>query len=332
MQIQNVPIEKIFLDLQNPRSKFSNPFDESNDPFDSRQQKITMALLRQQEGDGATGYSVNALQESIVHAGGIVSPIWIKKVKESYVCMEGNTRLMIYKTLAEEDPKNPEWKEIPAIVYEEIDAQAESALKLTAHIVGTREWKPYNKAKYIVELMENDTLSWDEISDRVGGQVQELKTQVKAVKDFDKYYLSQSGETSHRKFSHYIELKKNIKCQQAIEEHNIEPETFADWVLQDKFQMAINVRKLPELLNTPQAFEAFKNDNFAAAKEFLAQPTIDLGRVSIFELSQELIKKLSYADIEKIYDDKKLIQSLLELGERLNSTWDELDSLGKQVD
>ena len=108
MQIQHVPIDTIFLDLQNPRSKFSNPFDESNDPFDSRQQKVTMALLRQQEGDGATGYSVNALQESIIHAGGIVSPIWIKRVEEKYVCIEGNTRLIIYKTLTEEDPENPQ--------------------------------------------------------------------------------------------------------------------------------------------------------------------------------------------------------------------------------
>jgi hypothetical protein len=332
MQIQNIPIDQIYLDLQNPRSKFSNPEKEVEDPFDARQQTLTMALLRQQEGDGASGYSVNALKDSIINAGGIVSPIWIKKLDGSYICMEGNTRLMIYKTLANEDPENPTWKEIPAIVYDQIDAQQENALKLTAHIVGTREWKPYNKAKYIVELMENSTFTWDEISAQIGGQVSSLKTQVAAVRDFDKYYLSRSGETSNNKFSHYVELKKNIKAQEAMDEHEITDEIFADWVLDNKFQMAINVRKLPEILNTPQALDAFKNDNFAAAKEFLSQPQIDIGQVSILDLSEEIQKKLTYSDIQRIYDDKTLIQSLLGLGESLNSTWDALDNLGRNPD
>ena len=40
-------------------------------------------------------------------------------------------------------------------------AKEEAEIKLTAHLVGTREWKPYNKAKYIEELIETGH-SWEE--------------------------------------------------------------------------------------------------------------------------------------------------------------------------
>ena len=105
-----------------------------------------------------------------------------------------------------------------------------------------------------------------------------------------------------------------------MDEHEITDEIFADWVLDNKFQMAINVRKLPEILNTPQALEAFKNDNFAAAKEFLSQPQIDIGQVSILDLSEEIQKKLTANKQTLIHVDLKPMNSENELLVKLQNS------------
>ena len=65
------------LDVENPRSN-SDPY-SIGDPFDEQKQAQTSALLRQQDGDGAKGYSVQSLKQSIIQSEGIVNPIWIKK-------------------------------------------------------------------------------------------------------------------------------------------------------------------------------------------------------------------------------------------------------------
>ena len=59
MKIEYIPIDEIYLDVENPRSKYSDPY-SIEDPFDEQKQAQTSALLRQQDGDGATGYSVPA--------------------------------------------------------------------------------------------------------------------------------------------------------------------------------------------------------------------------------------------------------------------------------
>ena len=73
------------------------------------------------------------------------------------------------KDLNKENPEDSKWQTIPAIVYEDISKEEENKLKLTAHIVGTREWKPYNKAKYVIDLLDNTNFTFPEISEIVGG-------------------------------------------------------------------------------------------------------------------------------------------------------------------
>ncbi len=333
MKIEYIPIDEIYLDVENPRSKYSDPY-SIGDPFDEQKQAQTSALLRQQDGDGATGYSVQSLKQSIIQSEGIVNPIWIKKVMDKWVCIEGNTRLCIYKDLQKEHPDDTTWNKIPAITYTDITPDIESKLKLTAHIVGTRDWKPYNKAKYVIDLMNTD-LTFEEISEIVGGRVGELKRQVAAVQKFDKHFLPISGgDKSHRKFSHYIEREKSASAQFALDEHNISEEEFAEWVQDKKFGMAINVRKFKEIADNPDAFKAFKANGYKAATTFLeSDDLVDLGEIELKELSDEIKKRFQRIDFEGMLDDKELILSLLNLGTALNQFWNELGDLGyKQED
>tara|TARA_B100002019_G_C21197526_1_gene562192 strand:+ start:198 stop:1208 length:1011 start_codon:yes stop_codon:yes gene_type:complete len=328
MKIEYIPIDEIYLDVENPRSKYSDPT-VIEDPFGEQKQAQTSALLRQQDGDGATGYSVQALKQSIRQSGGIVNPIWIKKVSDKWVCIEGNTRLCIYKDLMNDEPNNETWKTIPSITYTDITSDVENKLKLTAHIVGTREWKPYNKAKYVIDLIDSE-LTFEEISEIVGGQVGKLKKQVQAVHKFDKHYLPiAGGDKSNRQFSHFVVLEENPTAQFALQENQISMDEFAKWVLDKKFGMAINVRDLKKIVDHPQAFQAFKDEGYNAARKYLEQDDeVNLGDVDTRKLSDEVRKRLETMNAGTAANDKELILSLLNLGTSINSFWDEARGLG----
>ena len=327
MQIQNIPIDQVYLDLQNPRSKFSNHSLEQNDPFDESQQRTTAALLRQHVGE-ATDYSVEALKLSIEASGGITNPIWVKLVESKYICIEGNTRLMLYKALALENPDDEKWITIPAIVHENITPQFENQLKLTAHIVGARQWRPYNKAKYAKELQLNSVLDWDQIRDIVGGQVSNLKKQVHAVEDFDTYFVDKYGTNHNDKFSHYIELEGRPQIQASMNHHGIQKEEFAEWVADNKFKRAINIRHLGEILENPEAFDAFKTDGFPGAEPFLHKAAIDITEVETSQLSDELQQRLNSMSGSQLERDNELITSLMGLGSSLNDVSRKLEEAG----
>ena len=101
-----------------------------------------------------------------------------------------------------------------------LSSEEEHKLKLTAHIVGTRDWKPYSKAKYVTELLESSTFGWDEICDIVGGRKSDLFKLSKAQKRHDEYYLPLTNDKSQ--FSHYIE-SENEKVASALENNGFYP-------------------------------------------------------------------------------------------------------------
>ena len=327
MQIKYIPINQIYLDLENPRSKYSNNTQNQGDPFDESQQTTTAALLRQHQGE-AKDYNVEGLKQSIIASGGIMNPIWVKLEGEKHVCIEGNTRLMLYKNLAQELPDEDTWKAIPAIVYENITPQKEHELKLTAHIVGARQWRPYNKAKYALELQLNSILDWSEITNIVGGQVSDLKKQVQAVEDFDKFFVSKYGTNHNDKFSHYIELEKRPNAQASMDRHGIKKEEFAEWVADNLFKKAINVRDLGEILENQEAFKAFKVDGYPGAQPFLNKKKINLGEVEAIDLSDELQNKLLGLSVDDLTRDQLLLLSLMGLGSSLQETWAKLEDAG----
>ena len=314
LEIKSIPIYHVYFDIENQRSKFDNFEEHPSDIFDERMHtEIIPSLLSSVHGDGAS-YSVNSLKESIRSSGGIVTPVWLKKVDEKYVCIEGNTRLLIYKELFSESEAEvqDQWSRIPAIVYENLSSEEEHKLKLTAHIVGTRDWKPYSKAKYVTELLESSTFGWDEICDIVGGRKSDLFKLSKAQKRHDEYYLPLTNDKSQ--FSHYIE-SENEKVSSALENNGFTQSDFANWVADNKLPMAINVRKLPKILQMPEAKKAFLSGGFKEAEKYIvsASQTVDLQDVSEYSLIDELCQRLEDMDPVMASVDKKLIKKIVQL-------------------
>jgi len=135
-----LPVESIKLDDSNPRIALGIA---RYDPITSD----IMALLL-----GSTSESCASLRESIRENHGIIHPIDVnKRLDGTYVVIEGNTRLQIYKDFINSG-ESGDWSKIRAIVYENLSNDKMHAIRLQAHLVGPREWDPYSKAMYLNHL------------------------------------------------------------------------------------------------------------------------------------------------------------------------------------
>ena len=101
-----LPVEEIELDISNPRIARGVAY---YNPITSE----IMALLL-----GSTSEACASLRELIRKNKGIIPPIVVnKRVDGTYVVIEGNTRLQIYKDfIASGEPGD--WTKIRAIVYD----------------------------------------------------------------------------------------------------------------------------------------------------------------------------------------------------------------------
>ena len=136
-----LPVDKIELDKSNPRIARGVAYYGENITSE------TMALLL-----GSTSEACASLRESIRENGGIIHPIVVNKHTDgSYVVIEGNTRLQIYKDFIKNGVPG-DWTKIRAIVYDNLDNDRMHAIRLQAHLIGPREWDPYSKALYLHHL------------------------------------------------------------------------------------------------------------------------------------------------------------------------------------
>ena len=127
-----LPIENIELDKSNPRIARGLAY---YDPITSE----ILALLLGSNSDACA-----SLRESIKENKGIIHPIIVnRKADGTYVVIEGNTRLQIYKDfIANGEPGD--WSKIKAVVYDCLDDDEMHSIRLQAHLVGPRERDPYS--------------------------------------------------------------------------------------------------------------------------------------------------------------------------------------------
>lgn len=140
---QLLNVDELIFDKSNPRiSQFIETHGEDVDPAD-----IGIVL--------ATGeQSFIQLRDAIRTTGGVINPIIVRISDEGEkIVIEGNTRLAIYKDFLKNEEGGGDWSTIPCAIYDGIEAKEIDAIRLQAHLVGTREWKPYAKGKYLYYLL-----------------------------------------------------------------------------------------------------------------------------------------------------------------------------------
>jgi len=172
LQPESLPLEQIHLDPNNPRFVDSNwvtvPDSEIADPI--VQERVRKRLIN--------GFSVDKLRMNMEVNGYLpIDRVIVREVaRDQYVALEGNRRICAAKLIGEVALDGSELsgevleslKMIPVLVYTGGDVEAAWIFQGLRHISGVHDWSAFNKAKLLVEQMENEGLSLTDVGRRFG--------------------------------------------------------------------------------------------------------------------------------------------------------------------
>lgn len=168
-----IELSDIFLDPNNPRFTSKNWNDISDEHVsDEAVQKMTRLKLEQE-------FSIRELVDNIKINGFLtIDRIIVKKISENkFVVLEGNRRICAAKAIMDSYLNNPEsvaedvvesLKKINCLIYTGSEKQPAWVFQGLRHIIGIQEWPAYNKARLLVQLMEEENLSLTEVGKKFG--------------------------------------------------------------------------------------------------------------------------------------------------------------------
>ncbi|MER9602762.1 hypothetical protein [Mesorhizobium sp. M0243] len=297
----SVLVEEIELDRSNPRiRKFLEMY-----PQDPTPEQIFLALGAGNDEDmgSSTSTTFEKLKQSIISNGGIIQPIILNKRKDgSLVCVEGNTRVALYKHFTRTNVKG-NWTHIPSLVHDEIDEASVHAIRLQVHLVGPRPWDPYSKAKYLFELRTQEHLPFATIVDYCGGRQTEVVETINAYSDMEEFYrpvLGEDGDFDTTRFSGFVELQKS-GIKQAITAAGFDLTDFARWIHENKLYPLQKVRVLPRILRNDKAREIFLKHGARKAEAVLEKPDLNrtLQEAEIGQLGRALVNRIASLPYEE---------------------------------
>jgi len=325
MEIQYIPVDKIVLDERNPRIA------HTTEPLrgGANQDFISLALgySAPEDEDRGPATTYSSLKASIRAHQGLISPIIVTpRDDDTYLVIEGNTRVAIYRELSTENaPGN--WATIPAIVQLDLNEEGEHAIRLQAHLVGPRPWRPYAKAKYLHDLYVLNKLSITQILDFCGGSARrrEIEEYIEAYKDMQAYYmpLIKDAPPDYSRFSAFVELQKP-QIKQGIARAGFTLDDFARWVDDSKVYPLNTVRQLPRILSHAEGRKQFLSHDAREALKVLEQPSSNavIKTASLEQLASGFtakLRSLSWSEVQSLMEDREgsQAQSLIDCFEEL---------------
>ena len=298
---ETIPVEEIELDHSNPRiRKFLEMYGDNPTP---EQIFLALGAGNDDETDRQDGPTFQKLKQSIITNGGIIQPVILnRRADGTLVCIEGNTRVALYKDFLKSGMRGS-WSTIPALVHDQIDDAAVHAIRLQVHLVGPRPWDPYSKAKYLHELRHKEHLPFSTIVDFCGGRQTEVSTFIDAYVDMETYYrpiIEDDGDFDTTRFSGFVELQKP-GVKQAIVQAGFDRTDFATWIRDGKLFPLRTVRVLPRILRNAKARDIFLKSGAREAEAVLDKPEIDknLQEADLGQIARALSEKLATLPYEK---------------------------------
>ena len=222
---QRIPTKDVEFDRNNPRIKVA--LEKYGDKLNN--ERIRFALQTATEGSASTS-SYRSLKDSIRAAGGISVPIVVAPEGSQFVCIDGNTRLTVYNELHEEEAPG-DWTSIDCLVLHDPEDQDIETIRVTAHLVGVREWPAYEKARYLHYLRNVDFMDYDELIARCGGNRNSINQQIDAYHDMNEYYRDVSSGDAFKvdRFSGFVGLQKR-DIKESIYKAGFDLHDFGHWI------------------------------------------------------------------------------------------------------
>ena len=326
-------VDQISFDTENPRIKTA--LEKYGDQLNA--ERIHFALSSATDGSkGAASYQ--SLRDSIRAAGQIVVPITVRVEGDKYICVDGNTRLAIYKQFLKDGVKG-DWSEIEAIVLVNANQRDIETIRVSMHLVGAREWPAYEKAKYLHYLRNQKFMDYTDMIALCGGNRTDIERQIDAYQDMKEFYRELVDDTAFHidRFSGFRELQQP-RVKESIFEAGLELKDFGEWIRYGKIYRLEDVRRLPKVLSDDDAKNMFLNggpnsikdaiklvDKKAENKLRQTAGDLKLDTASMFQLAEVLarrINELPYSELRALRNQEhteiaEQIRCFEELSERL---------------
>ena len=246
------------------------------------------------------------LRDSIEINQGVINPIWIAPMRDSiHLVIEGNTRVLIYRELAEKYPSSDIWKSIPAnILPVGIRESQINFVRLEAHLRGVTEWDAYERARYLYILNEKEGYSVRRLEQLTRLRHEEIETEIRAFRDMSEVYNSQCPDDPYQsqKFSYFVEYERNNRIKQEMLNSHLSISDFCNWVGTGRILKAENVRRLADVLENKTATQYFLGEGYERALSYLALAQPDLVSPLFHRIEDviEGLKRLPFYQVEQI--------------------------------
>ena len=161
---EDLPVRELKFYEDNPRvySMLHN-----NDGYIPTQEDIEEYMLGMEH--------VKELRQSIEQVG-LIDPLIVRD--GDYVVLEGNSRLAAYRKLARKDPSK--WGTVKCkILPADIDNDTIIIILGQYHIVGRKDWSPFEQAGFILRGLDDTKYPIEELAQKMGISITSAKNYVR---------------------------------------------------------------------------------------------------------------------------------------------------------
>lgn len=317
--VQGVPVtltlvevdpDAVKLDPTNPRVGFSMRQlrgEERDDPA------CTLLLTSQEDTEG--------LKRSIILSGGVQEPIYLRA---DYSVAEGNRRVVATRAAKEEFPDDERFARVPAwLLPAGTPETVVQNLLNEIHLGSVRGWAPYEKALQMRALLASGLIH-EEVAERYRMTPMEVRQHVEAASMMDRLYFpitSDPTDAEHRsKYSYFLEFLRSTRLKKHAEQMVDLPERFSRWVRDGQIDTGAKVRKLPKVIDRPEALKLLEVAGFDAAEHLLARTDPKEHELYLMlEKTRARLQQLTLAELVELAENPDRMQVVLGLKEQIDS-------------
>ena len=182
---------------------------------------------------------VKQLKESIFSNGGLIDPLIVRD--GDLTVLEGNSRLAAYRILCQKDPIT--WGKVKCkVLPSDIPEEAIFALLGQYHIIGRKDWDPFEQANYLYRRHQQTKLPIEYMANELGISKQKASKMIEVIE-----FMIEHNDLNKRNWSYYEEYLKNGGIKKFRETLSNLDETVATAIKAGEVREAADIRKLGEI-------------------------------------------------------------------------------------
>lgn len=182
---------------------------------------------------------VKQLKVSIESNGGLIDPLIVRD--GDFTVLEGNSRLAAYRLLCKTDAIK--WGKVKCkVLPTDIDDAAIFALLGQYHIIGRKDWDPFEQANYLYRRHQQTRLPVEYMAQELGISAQKANAMINVIS-----FMIEHGDLNKRNWSHYEEYLKNGGIRKYRETNPDMDETIVEAIKTGAIHEAKDMRKLGDI-------------------------------------------------------------------------------------